>query len=227
MKSSLSRLPSPAVVASSIGRRVTYANVASTLALAIALGTGTAYAANTVRSHDIVNGQVKSADLAAKAVKSVKIKNGGVKGIDLAAGSVSSTTVADGALTIADLAPGTIPAPAPVGTDQIVDGSVTGTDVANNSITLDDILGANVNGSISLGAGAVANGRCRQFGVLADGAVPGQAVIFSATGPVQDGITLYGSRVPAADTVTLDVCNHSGVAMSAIADLPVHVVTFG
>ena len=92
-------------------RRVTYANVASTLALVVALGTGTAYAAGTVRSSDIVNGQVKSADLAAKAVRSAKIKNGGVKGPDLATNSVPSRTVLDGSITGNDLAPGTIATP--------------------------------------------------------------------------------------------------------------------
>ncbi|MGI8595226.1 MAG: hypothetical protein ACR2ML_12845 [Solirubrobacteraceae bacterium] len=38
----------------------------ATLALFVALG-GTAYAANTVRSKDIVDGQVKKADLAKNA----------------------------------------------------------------------------------------------------------------------------------------------------------------
>ena len=44
-------------------RGPTFANVCSFLALTIALGTGTAYAANTVRSRDIVNGQVKAPDI--------------------------------------------------------------------------------------------------------------------------------------------------------------------
>ena len=52
-----------------------YANVTSTLALIVALS-GTAYAANTVRSGDIVNGQVKRADLAKDAVTSGKVKDG-------------------------------------------------------------------------------------------------------------------------------------------------------
>ena len=43
--------------------RLTFANVCSFLALLIALGTGSAYAANTVFSDDIVNGEVKTADI--------------------------------------------------------------------------------------------------------------------------------------------------------------------
>ncbi len=52
-----------------------YANVTATMALVVALG-GTAYAANTVRSRDIVNGQVKHVDLAKDAVTSAKVKGG-------------------------------------------------------------------------------------------------------------------------------------------------------
>ena len=54
-----------------------YATVTSTLALIVALG-GTAYAANTVRSVDIVDG----------AVRSVDIRNGAVATADVAAGSL-------------------------------------------------------------------------------------------------------------------------------------------
>jgi hypothetical protein len=52
-----------------------YANVTATLALVVAFS-GTAYAANAIRSRDIVNGQVKRADLAANAVTSAKVRNG-------------------------------------------------------------------------------------------------------------------------------------------------------
>jgi hypothetical protein len=52
-----------------------YADVTATLALVVALG-GTAYAANTIRSSDIKNGQVKRVDLADNAVTSAKVKNG-------------------------------------------------------------------------------------------------------------------------------------------------------
>ncbi len=48
------------------------------LALLIALGTGSAYAANTVFSSDIVNGQVKSVD-----VRDDTLPNGGLTGKDI------------------------------------------------------------------------------------------------------------------------------------------------
>ncbi len=60
--------------------QLSYANVTATLALVIALGTGSAYAANTIRSGDIVDGQVKRADLAASAVNSAKLTDNSVSG---------------------------------------------------------------------------------------------------------------------------------------------------
>jgi hypothetical protein len=73
---------------------LTFANVCAFLALVIALGTGTAYAANTVFSRDIVNGEVKTVDIAGSAVTKAKI----------GAGAVNGAKVLDGSLTTADLA---------------------------------------------------------------------------------------------------------------------------
>lgn len=64
-----------------------YANVTATLALVVALG-GTAYAANTVRSSDIKNGEVKRVDLANDAVTSGKVRNGTLLRKDFRSGQV-------------------------------------------------------------------------------------------------------------------------------------------
>jgi hypothetical protein len=69
--------------------RMTYANIASTTALVIAIGGGGAAVAasmlpaNSVGSRQIINNSVKSPDL----------KNGGVKGADLAAGAIDRAGV--------------------------------------------------------------------------------------------------------------------------------------
>jgi hypothetical protein len=58
-----------------IRRHLTFANVASAVALFVAIGGGSAYAltgSNTVFSDDIVNGQVKSPDLAKLTVTPVR-----------------------------------------------------------------------------------------------------------------------------------------------------------
>jgi hypothetical protein len=54
----------------SIRPRLTYADVASTQALILVIGTGGAHAAGTIGSADIFNGSIKSVDLKNDAVKS-------------------------------------------------------------------------------------------------------------------------------------------------------------
>jgi hypothetical protein len=71
-----------------IHRHLTFANICSALALTVALSTGTAYAASTVFSADIVDGEVRTPDFGAAAVTAPKI----------AAGAVRSAAVRDGSL---------------------------------------------------------------------------------------------------------------------------------
>lgn len=54
-------------------RQGKYANITSTAALVVALGTGGAYAANTISSDDIIDGEVKTADLGNAAVTPAKL----------------------------------------------------------------------------------------------------------------------------------------------------------
>ncbi len=73
--------------------RLTYANVVATLALVLALGGGTVYAAiklgkNDVDSKNIAKGAVKTSDLGKNAVKSPKIKDGTIEAGDIAAGVI-------------------------------------------------------------------------------------------------------------------------------------------
>ena len=70
------------------------------LAALFAALSGTAYAANTIRSTDIVNGQVKSVDLANGAVTSPKLKDGGVAARDLAGGAVTAAKLGAGPVAI-------------------------------------------------------------------------------------------------------------------------------
>ena len=69
-------------------------NLVAYLALFVALGTGTAYAAN----------QITSKDIARNAVKAKHIKDGQVRGAELAAGAVTGAKLADGSVTATDLA---------------------------------------------------------------------------------------------------------------------------
>ena len=79
--------------------RLTYANVVATLALVIAVAGGTAYAANTVFSEDIVNGEVKGVDIGNNQVRSADVRDdglsgGGLTGADIADQSGVDTCVA-------------------------------------------------------------------------------------------------------------------------------------
>jgi len=88
---------------------LTYANLVSTVALVVALGAGTAYAANTVLSEDIVDGDVKHVDLNAAAVEGDRIVDGSVGHADLATTAVGGDRVTDGSLTLLDVSGADVP----------------------------------------------------------------------------------------------------------------------
>jgi hypothetical protein len=87
-----------------LGRpRLSYANVTATLALAVALGTGGAYAAgrlahNEVKSKNIAPKAVKASDIAKGAVKTAKIAPGAVTGAKVAADTITGANVAEATL---------------------------------------------------------------------------------------------------------------------------------
>ena len=120
--------------------RLTFANVCSFLALVIAIGTGSAYAANTIDSADIINGQVKSPDIGNNQVQSVDVKDDSLTGADIASGSLTSSEIGDESLTSVDIQDGALDgsdirvdgiespnlAPGSVGSSEIDDGAIQG-----------------------------------------------------------------------------------------------------
>ena len=94
-------------------RHLTFPKVTATLALFFALGTGGAYAADTIGSSDIINesilsqdiknAEVKGADVAENAITSTKINNGSIINSELGANAVTSAKVLDNNLTGADV----------------------------------------------------------------------------------------------------------------------------
>jgi hypothetical protein len=94
--------------------RLTYANVAATLALFLVIGGGTVYAAselgrNDVKSKNIAKGAVKTSDLATNAVTGQKVKDGSIAGEDLQDGTITAGEIQDGSITAGDIAAGVIP----------------------------------------------------------------------------------------------------------------------
>jgi hypothetical protein len=246
---------------SRLKKRATFANICAFLALMIAVTAGTAYANNTVRSKDIVDGQVKTQDLGGSAVTSGKVKDATLSLSDLAADSVDTSKIKDGSIVQADMSNDSIGsnqlqtdsvnateiadnsidggeivndslgasdlAPGSVGTSEVIDGSLTGTDIASNSITTADLAGTDASGAISLGTGAVANGRCNFYDISVPGALADQTVIISARATLPTGQILYGVEVPQNDHVIMAACNFSGGTWDSLANFPIRTVTFG
>ncbi|MDX6583961.1 MAG: hypothetical protein QOI10_3145 [Solirubrobacterales bacterium] len=84
--------------------RLTYANVVATLALVLAVGGGTVYAAlhlgkNSVKSKNIAKGAVQNSDLGPDAVTGPKVKDG----------AIAAEDIQDGTITAQDIAAGVIP----------------------------------------------------------------------------------------------------------------------
>lgn len=115
-----------------IRSHLTYANVMATIAVFLVLTGGTAIAlngSNTVFSDDIVNGQVKAADIGSNAVGSGKIADGSVQGVDILDGTVDSPDILDGGVGNNDVAKNAITS------GKVKDESLTGADVLNDSLT--------------------------------------------------------------------------------------------
>jgi hypothetical protein len=210
-------------------RALTFSNVCSFLALTVALATGTAYAAGTIGSGDIIDKSIRSVDIKNGQVTSKDIHNLTVKANDLGGDAVDGTKVADGTLTAADLGVGSVAsgeiADDAVNGSKVAAGAISSDEIANGSITSLDLAGGRSNGTITLNAGFVADGRCRDFGVSVAGAVPGDAVLFGINSSVPHGIVFHGVRVSSSVVAVGKVCNFTGAAFPQLTDVEVAIVT--
>jgi hypothetical protein len=87
-----------------IPKRLTYANVMSSIAVFLVLGGATAFAASQVGKNSVGTKQLKANAVTAKKIKknavtTVKIKDGAVTGAKIAAGTVTGANVAAGSIT--------------------------------------------------------------------------------------------------------------------------------
>ena len=79
-------------------RTFSYANVVATLALILAVGGGSAFAASQITTNDIAANAVTTAKIKQRAVQSGKIAVGAVRGNQVADHSLSSTQIAPGSI---------------------------------------------------------------------------------------------------------------------------------
>jgi hypothetical protein len=89
--------------------RITYANVVSTIALGLAIGGGTAYAAATIGTSNIRYHAVTGSKVATDAVTASKVKNSALSGADIRDNSVTAADVRNGTLLAADFAANQLP----------------------------------------------------------------------------------------------------------------------
>ena len=108
-------------------------NAVAYLALFVALGGTSAYAANEWTGANIVDESLTGADIKNGAVASRDLTNESLTGADVLNGTLDGVDVRDSSLTGADVAPGALH-----GTD-IADGSIVDLDIANESLTGGDI----------------------------------------------------------------------------------------
>jgi hypothetical protein len=119
-----------------IRKRLTYANVMSSLAVFLILGGATAFAAsqlgtNSVGSKQLKKNAVTAAKIKKNAVTTAKIADGAVISAKLADGSVLTGKISDGAITEAKLADNAVT------TGKLADDAVTGAKV--NESTLGEV----------------------------------------------------------------------------------------
>jgi hypothetical protein len=186
--------------------RPRYADVAATLALVLAMGTG-AHAAATVGTADIKDGAVTTAKLHVGAVHTGKIADGSVTSRKIDAGAVGSSKLASGSVTASKLGP----------------SSVSGRSVASNSLSLADLVGINQAGNISFSLSA---NSCGTLNVAVSGAVAGQAAFLTWTTTPPPSIILGPLQVVSTNSITTQACNVSGSAVS-LSNVGVRIVTFG
>ena len=89
--------------------RITYANVVSTIALGLAIGGGTAYAATKIGSGNIRYHAVTASKIANNAVTTSKVKDNALSSSDIRNGSLATADVRDGTLLAADFAANQLP----------------------------------------------------------------------------------------------------------------------
>jgi hypothetical protein len=206
-----------------VRRRLTYANVMSTVAVFVALGGG-AYALsvpkNSVGTRQIKRSAVTSTKIRPSAVTTAKIKRG----------AVASAQIRDHSLTASDLAPGVIPAPAAAPAPLVLGGAraadtdplaAPGTQLKSASLTISAAGKAFVLGTLSSPFLTCGGSPCdANWGIYVDGQpVSAAGLHLHAAASGSDGFaylyTLYGvtpTLQAGSHTVTLNMTSSGSPA---------------
>jgi hypothetical protein len=197
--------------------RLTYANVMSTIAVFGVLATGTAYAANTVFSTDIVDGEVKAPDIAANAVDSARVRDNTLNTFDVH--SFLGADVVDGSLTGADVATTSSLGPSHIQEEALsFNNTLLASDLATGSVASAEILDGGLNdediGQVAVhdfvGAiGVVPASSCVYRAVTGIAGAGGDHLLLTANTSDAAGGLIYSAEYQpgGATEVRLKVCN--------------------
>lgn len=207
-----------------IRRRLTFANVCSFLALTIALGTGGAYAANTIGSDDIIDNSIQSVDVKDRGLHNIDIAanqltgslvlDGSLSGPDLAGGSVDSSKVVDESLTSNDLGTDSVQA------TEIADGSIDSGEIVDNSLGAVD-LAPNAAGASEIAASAVGSAKVANdsltladlAGIASDGTISLSGIANGRC--TQFTLSIGGAQVGDSAIITTRDTIQDGIVLSA------------
>jgi len=121
-----------------IRKRLTYANVMSSLAVFLILGGATAFAAvKKVGANEIKANSIKTGKLVKEAVTAGKIKKNAITESRIADGAVTNSKIADNAVSTNKIADNA------VSTNKIANGAVTGGKIAGSTVTRANLAEAN------------------------------------------------------------------------------------
>lgn len=112
-----------------ISKRLTYANVMSSIAVFLVLGGATAFAAQKIGSNEIKANAITTGKIKKEAVAAGKLKAGAVATGKIAKDAVTSEKIADNAVTTTKIADSAVT------TAKIADNAVTAAKIANGSIS--------------------------------------------------------------------------------------------
>jgi len=209
-----------------IRSHLTYANVMSTLAALFALSGGVAYAANTVFSSDIVDGEVKEADIATSAVREAEIGQGAVATAELKNDAVTSPKVLNGTLVGGDVADNTLKGAdidestlSGIGGGGPAGGDLTGTypnpQVGSNAVGSAEVIDGSLNdediglGFVNFAAniGIVTAGQCTERTITGID-VAGDHLLLTPDFNTQSGRLIYSAEYFGSDqAMEIQACN--------------------
>jgi hypothetical protein len=178
-----------------------------------ALATGSAYAADTVFSSDIVDGEVKSVDVGDNEIKSADVKDQSLTtfdvstflGVDVVDGTLTGDDIGDEQLTGLDVAP----------------NSIYGADIFEGTMFFDNGLGSSdicdfCNNDQDVGQGTfvdfqatigdVAAQSCKDLNITGINA-QGDHLLLTPSNADSDTNLIYDARYRGTEAATLHVCN--------------------